>query len=263
MSGSVTLVPIIRLSPHNMDLLKNNVNIEDGSTETPSLHSDPEDMIEEITEDIGDGPKLVMDIDEEEKADTTEGKSKPNSPKHENQCEAAEDNEDAIDNSSDLVTKIKEEVDNDDAQTINDKAPNSPAQLSENEDHEEAKEQLQCSRCDKVVNHQTELVQHEKKILRGLINQNSPTSQHRQDTELGNSSYLQSGSEEDAEDRESKAGSESERKVRVQTANCKASRKRTTRTETRTAIWWQKGSNEIMENIPHSLMRPAFVLLQR
>ncbi|XP_055381250.1 zinc finger protein 1 [Condylostylus longicornis] len=125
-----------------------------------------------------------------------------------------EHNEDSVQHTEPSSPQIKtEEIQNDNE---NDKE-NQP------ENEEEVKEMksfynLQCSRCGKEFNHHTELVQHEK-VLCGLLNSFS-SHQPLPDPEdnLNSLSYVQSGSEDEAEDRESKHSSENERKVRVRTA---------------------------------------------
>lgn len=198
------------------------------------LQSDPEDMIEEITEDANDEPKLIMDLDENEMTDDT--KSQPRSSPvngtydsfnvttsvdHDENGNSSE----KINNENEIIVK-KEEPQETDEKEKDEKRENKLLEIQENQNNEEeekSKEILECARCKKNFNHPTELVQHEK-VLCGLLNQQQDEhlQQHHQIAneieQTGNSSYFHSGSEEEVEDRDFKNGSECERKVRVRTA---------------------------------------------
>lgn len=208
----------------------NNINNNNNNEKTPSLHSDPEDMIEEVTEDINDEPKLVMDLGDDDKSEHEE-KPLINSPIP---CSNIETNNN-FNTSHDLSNyQRKEKLPCEFMLNMHDiKSPKSPKDsiLDENNIKEEIKDDihneneisekndiLQCSNCDKVFNHHTELVQHEK-VLCGMLRKQEELSSQMSDSITLNGSYLSSmasGSED--EDRDLKMLSEGERKVRVRTA---------------------------------------------
>ncbi|CAD7084539.1 unnamed protein product [Hermetia illucens] len=204
------------------------------------LQANPEDMIEEVTEDVVDDQKLVMDLeDQEDKDDSKTEKSDRNSPPVEHSNERTSPDKESQSNEDQPLESPKEEVEHDpiqlkkepfengddDEQHEGDISPQSNRESPEIKVEESSEEILQCGRCHKRFNHQTELVQHEKVLCsmqdhRELEKYAEPRKHDTQtsEPESANSTFVQSGSEEDVEDRESKTGSEGERKVRVRTA---------------------------------------------
>lgn len=177
---------------------------------TSRLQSDPEDLIEEVTEDTPDEPKLVVDLGTNESDGENKFiKSESNSARNlVDVCNSPESDNNA--SSVNSIEKKGEEslVVNTDSSTNE----NMVDVKQEKPIDDESRDCLQCVRCDKKFNHQTELVQHER-VLCGLLGQ-----QQQSEMDSGQYSFLQSGSEEDAEDRECKTGVENEKKVRVRTA---------------------------------------------
>lgn len=203
------------------------------------LQSDPEDLIEEVTEDVTDEPKLVMDLDDCEKDNEEDNTRTYNrSDDEDDDCDESRNSnhsspppkqtyEDS--NAEDL--KMQRNESPSPAPALEDR-PHSPEIKVEEEEEEEEDEmekrskeeieqpepvnELRCSRCDKQFNHPTELVQHEK-VLCGLIKEEFEQQQQHQihlqhqqqqqmqqqfqsnESDAGNSSYLHSGSEEEQE----------------------------------------------------------------
>lgn len=169
-----------------MDLLSNNGHIVNNH-KPASLHSDPEDMIEEVTEDISDeASKLVMDLNDEE-ADRESTEHDRKSPL------SAMGNESPMPSPQSCEEKFHVNVA---------EQPEKPAS-----------EELKCGQCNETFNHRTELAQHENVLCRMMRKQEVLMAQ-ASDTHSLNSSYasnggvpVHSGSEDDVE-----------RKVRVRTA---------------------------------------------
>lgn len=173
-------------------------NVMDGfmnhaqNNKTPSLHSDPEDMIEEVTDDLNDeSGKLIMDID----ADDHENKMKledlsispaisvssPISSPH------------LLQDRCDLIKK--EDCRSESGYDNND---------------------LSCGRCNKTFNHRTELAQHET-ILCGMIRKQEEAYAAAQAVQAAAESMALSANFA-VNGIPSQSGSEDERKVRVRTA---------------------------------------------
>lgn len=188
-------------------------NNNDIERKSPSLHSNIEDMIEEVNDEPEEESRLIMDVDDV---------GPKRIIKHEN-----------VDrDSSPQPLQYKSLLDHMNEQIMKFKS----GEIKDNDSsfdgmQEKPTEVLQCSRCDKSFNHPTELVQHEKMLCTSMqifhkIQSDDFQSVGSQIT--GASSLLTgnnipflsgpSGSEDDNEDRESKISSESERKVRVRTA---------------------------------------------
>lgn len=157
------------------------------NTTASPLHSDPEDMIEEVTEDAPDEPtKLAMDVDDDANQKELEDiKRKSVSP---NVC----DNSNSM---SSPRTHVKTEIKyEDDAVEIR---------------HERIDE-LKCSRCDKVFNHRTELAQHESVLCTMIKSREDALTAAK--VAAFNATYNNPNS------MPMHSGSEDERKVRVRTA---------------------------------------------
>lgn len=171
--------------PNVMDGFLNNVH----HNKTPSLHSDPEDMIEEVTDDVNDeSGKLIMDID-------------------------ADDN--------DTHNKLMKMDDLSSSPAISVSSPISSPILgldrSDSVKREDSRSEngydnndLSCVRCNKTFNHRTELAQHET-ILCGMIRKQEEAYAAAQAVQALNANFVSNGLP-------SQSGSEDERKVRVRTA---------------------------------------------
>lgn len=149
-------------------------------------HSDPEDMIEEVTEDVSNEPtKLVMDVDEDANEKEVENfKRKSVSP---NVC----DNSSSMSSPrAPVKTEIKCEEDTDGTPERND--------------------ELKCGRCDKVFNHRTELAQHETVLCTMIKSHEDALTAAK--VAAFNATYNNSNN------MPMHSGSEDERKVRVRTA---------------------------------------------
>ncbi|XP_055700198.1 zinc finger protein 1 isoform X2 [Phlebotomus papatasi] len=188
-------------------------------TKTPSLHSDPEDMIEEVTEDnADDGPKLVMDIDE----------------KVSEKSEVKQDRENLSNGIAGTYNSILESVNASVTQHLlksnmckmetpppSEQDVQSPPNGFPEMTSSEERQNLQCQHCDKTFNHRTELVQHEKVLCGSLMFRKHESLAAQVAETLALNNYLAaaaSGSEDDAEERDAKTNAEGERKVRVRTA---------------------------------------------
>lgn len=199
------------------------------NTKTPSLHSDPEDMIEEVTEDVNDEPKLVMDLGEDEKFNNEDEKPNinmlPQSP-----ISNEPDHNENFQRDTSSVMKHKNAVKSESPlKDLDNQRPSSPDDdpklevvdniKDENKNDNDLKDDeiLQCSRCDKTFNHRTELVQHEKVLCR-MFRKHEGLAAQMAETMTLNGSYLSMPSGSEDEDRDSKMMSEGERKVRVRTA---------------------------------------------
>lgn len=170
----------------SIDLLGNGAN---GMRKATSLHSDPEDMIEEVTEDVSDenNSKLAMDLNDDESAkERIAAKRECPSPSlsHDSQMPSPR--------SPDVKFNGKYEEQRDIKPTI---------------------DELKCSQCDETFNHRTELAQHENVLCR-MVHKPDPVLRVASAESLNiNSNYtnnnlpVHSGSEDDVE-----------RKVRVRTA---------------------------------------------
>lgn len=168
-----------------MDGFLNNVQ----NNKTPSLHSDPEDMIEEVTDDVNDeSGKLVMDID----ADDSEHKMKMEdlSPSPAISVSSPISSPRSMHEHSELIKREDSRSENG----------------YDNND-------LCCGRCNKTFNHRTELAQHET-ILCGMIRKQEEAYAAAQAAAVEslalNANFTNS--------LPSQSGSEDERKVRVRTA---------------------------------------------
>ncbi|XP_031618409.1 zinc finger protein 1 isoform X2 [Contarinia nasturtii] len=169
--------------------LNNSHNIK-----TPSLHSDPEDMIEEVTDDINDeSGKLVMDIDGDESENKMKIEDMSPSP--------------AISVSSPISSP----------NSIQDRCELMKKEDSRSENGYDNND-LTCGRCSKTFNHRTELAQHET-ILCGMIRKQEEAYAAAQahaaaaETMTMNASFAGMGLPN-----QQQSGSEDERKVRVRTA---------------------------------------------
>lgn len=191
---------IQRLLEHTVamdSILKSQNNANDIERKSPSLHSNMEDMIEEVNDEPEEEPRLVMDVDEVE----TKIQLKQEPPNRDPSPTPIQ-YKSLLDHMSEQIMKFKSE------------------ERNESASQDRPTEVLQCSRCDKCFNHPTELVQHEKILCSSLQVLNKIKSEEYQGTVGNNMPFISgpSGSEDDNEDRESKLSSESERKVRVRTA---------------------------------------------
>lgn len=209
---------------HTMDLI-NKASNNHLKNETPSLHSDPEDMIEEVTEDVSDEPnKLVMDLGDDEDKSIRDSRSSTSPSPIINNLTMNNGN---LSTYNSIMESVNASVSHNLHLHENTKNLEFQRQLtpdmrrtsyspSPSDGKDELKEEsLVCSRCDKKFNHKTELAQHEK-VLCGMFRK------HEQSVEniATNSNYhipMHSGSEDDGED-VNKLSSDSERKVRVRTA---------------------------------------------
>lgn len=272
------LLSLSNATTQHMDMLSHATTSNSSSTnKTPSLNSDPEDMIEEVTEDE---PKLVMDLDHDDEDDDEDDD---------------DDEEDGVDDGDNNIGDIGGDADGEEAdddeeekkfrptsspsttygtttgnnlstynsimESVNKKMlqahvrssmespPPSQTKVSSptfneriatpSHEYESVKlepvpePQLKCSRCDKIFNHHTELVQHEK-VLCGMFhdkhenvaaqmaealarNVASAAAYHHQSQQL-QKHHPQSGSEDDADHMQKTSSSDTERKVRVRTA---------------------------------------------
>lgn len=150
------------------------------------LHSDLEDLIEEVTEDASDEPtKLVMDVDDDaNEKEAHDIKRKSVSP---NVCDS---NSSMSSPRTHVKTEIKCEEDGEVSHERND--------------------ELKCGRCDKMFNHRTELAQHETVLCTMIKSHEEALTAAK--VAAFNASYNNSNS------MPMHSGSEDERKVRVRTA---------------------------------------------
>lgn len=203
----------------------NNNEIE---RKSPSLHSNPEDMIEEVNDEPEEEPRLIMDVDDvEPKILVKHERERSLSPvprdqsPHHNHSPVYKT---LLDHMNEQIMKFK-------SREMEERQTRDRSRSPFNVKQEEHIEVLQCSRCDKTFNHPTELVQHEKMLCSSLQLFNKRQTDDFQAAAaqmtavnslvVGNNIPFisgPSGSEDDNEDRESKLSSESERKVRVRTA---------------------------------------------
>lgn len=170
-----------------MDGFLNNVH----NNKTPSLHSDPEDMIEEVTDDVNEeSAKLVMDID----ADDSENKMKME------------------DMSPSPAISVSSPVSS--PRSIHDRIDESIKREDSRSENGYDNNDLSCGRCNKTFNHRTELAQHET-ILCGMIRKQEEAFAAAQAAAAAESLALNASF---ANSLPSQSGSEDERKVRVRTA---------------------------------------------
>ncbi|XP_059611904.1 zinc finger protein 1 isoform X2 [Phlebotomus argentipes] len=199
-------------------LLKASASQRSSDTKTPSLHSDPEDMIEEVTEDnADDGPKLVMDIDEKG-SDKCADKESPS--EHNGIAGTYNSLLESV-NASVTQHLLKANMCKMETPPPSEQDAQSPANGFPEMSAGEERQNLQCQHCDKMFNHRTELAQHEKVLCGSLMFRKHESLAAQVAETMALNSYLAaaaSGSEDDAEERDAKATSEGERKVRVRTA---------------------------------------------
>ena len=194
-----------------------------------TLHSDPEDMIEEVNEYHNDDPKLVMDINDEVKKEfNIKREQKHTSEQHHNESDADDDNDNDHDHDHDhdddepmLDCQTKIESNHIELDNNNSISPSIKQEMSLPINMESDK--LRCQHCDKLFNHPAELVQHEKVLCSSLLfKKHEGLMAQMVESMTANNNYHNStinvGSEDDNDDRESKISTESERKVRVRTA---------------------------------------------
>uniref|UniRef100_A0A336LYG8 CSON008043 protein n=1 Tax=Culicoides sonorensis TaxID=179676 RepID=A0A336LYG8_CULSO len=221
---------ILKSSQHN-----NNNN--EMLRKSPSLNSNPEDMIEEVNDEPEEESRLVMDVDEvESKVDQLHHKDMSPSP-HINSNSSQLNNHSPISGYKSLLDHMSEQIMKLKSRELEDKQFRERSASPYVKIKQESEETLQCNRCDKIFNHPTELVQHEKMLCSSLqlLNNNINQSDDFQAVKAAavaaqlthSSNYAgnnlsfgpgPSGSEDDNEDRESKLSNESDRKVRVRTA---------------------------------------------
>lgn len=178
-------------APQNVTLdgFLNNVR----NNKTPSLHSDPEDMIEEVTDDIVDEPnKLIMDVDD----DDTDNKCK---------IERMAMHSPTISVNSPMSSP----------RSIHDRHDLIKKEENTRSENGYDSNELACSRCNKTFNHRTELAQHET-ILCGMIRSEEEAYAAAQAAAAAGSIGLLSSYASNSLPNHS--GSEDERKVRVRTA---------------------------------------------
>lgn len=204
---------------------------------SPAHHSDPEDMIEEVQGDNHEETRLVMDIKENGEHNSFEddkrslfenlnSERRSPSPNREDRFQEESTSFDVKPKLEDENTNENEmEQDRHDQSFSNSSKSRSPSPINRNNtmsptpdmDESNSTGDLRCRNCDKVFNHPTELVQHEKMLCNSLFRVN-----HLNES-LNNSGYLNNSlsngiSEDENDDRDSKVSTESERKVRVRTA---------------------------------------------
>lgn len=180
-----SLLGLTGAPPNVMDGFLNN----DHHNKAPSLHSDPEDMIEEVTDDVNDeSGKLIMDIDPDESQNKM--KLEEMSPSPAISVNSPMSSPRSIQDRSDSIKK--EDSRSDCGYDNND---------------------LSCSRCNKTFNHRTELAQHET-ILCGMIRKQEEAYAAAQ--AVAESMVLNANFSANSQPNQS--GSEDERKVRVRTA---------------------------------------------
>lgn len=155
------------------------------SAKTPSLHSDPEDMIEEVTDDANDeNGKLIMDVD------TDDMDTKP----------ISEQLSPALSMRSSVMSPY----------SVHERRESFKKEDAYNENGFDNNNDLACSRCNKTFNHRTELAQHET-ILCGMIRkQEEALAAQLVESMAANFAANQAA--------QSQSNSEDERKVRVRTA---------------------------------------------
>lgn len=184
-----SLLGLTGTPPNVMEGFLNNSH----QNKTPSLHSDPEDMIEEVTDDINDeSGKLVMDIDADD------------SQQHKMKLD---------DMSSSPAISVSSPISS--PQLMRDRCDSIKREDSRSENGYDNSD-LSCVRCNKTFNHRTELAQHET-ILCGMI--------RKQEEAYAAAQAVQAAAESMALSANfvvngipSHSGSEDERKVRVRTA---------------------------------------------
>lgn len=168
----------------------------DEDRKSPNQHSNPEDLIEEVNEQ--EDSKLVMDLKDEKvpKVETNvDNDFDEDEPLNDNETHLPYDSQEK--SQSAIVKRFKREP------SFHD---------------EMVSDLLRCQHCDKIFNHPTELLQHEKMLCNAIhLKSREGLMAHIVDS-LNNSSTLNAGSEDDNDDRDSKMSTESERKVRVRTA---------------------------------------------
>lgn len=180
-----SLLGLTGTPPNVMDGFLNN----DQNNKAPSLHSDPEDMIEEVTDDVNDeAGKLIMDIDTEESQNKMKLEEMSPSP--------------AISVNSPMSSP----------RSIHDRSDSIKREDSRSDGGFDNND-LSCSRCNKTFNHRTELAQHET-ILCGMIRKQEEAYAAAQ--AVAESMALNVNFAASAPPNHS--GSEDERKVRVRTA---------------------------------------------
>lgn len=218
----------------HMDLLKKSSNSPISNNKTPSLNSDPEDMIEEVAEDGSDEPSnLVMDLDEEDEYKRYSERQRSESPIP--RCNTYNSNLNAYNSimnsvnacvtqqilqanskhleATDSIPAIVSRPATPPESSFTNEAPNKAQYVESN-----IETPLRCSRCDATFNHASEFAQHEK-VLCEMYAKSSAVITSQISDAINNSAYvtINSGSEEDVEDM-SKSTSDNERKVRVRTA---------------------------------------------
>ncbi|GAB0090991.1 Zinc finger protein 1 [Sergentomyia squamirostris] len=207
-------------------LLKASASQRSSDTKTPSLHSDPEDMIEEVTEDnVDDGPKLVMDIDEKSgdksPTDPQETESLPSQHTLPNGMAGTYNSLLETVNASMTQHLLKANMVKMETPPPSEQDAQSPANGFTEITNGDDQSTLRCQHCDKTFNHRTELVQHEKVLCGSVMFRKHESLAAQMAETMALNNYLAaaaSGSEDDIEDRDNKANSEGERKVRVRTA---------------------------------------------
>lgn len=180
-----SLLGLTGTPPNVMEGFLNN----DQHNKAPSLHSDPEDMIEEVTDDVNEETgKLIMDIDPDDSQNKMKREEMSPSP--------------AISVNSPMSSP----------RSIQDRSDSIKREDSRSDGGFDNND-LSCSRCSKTFNHRTELAQHET-ILCGLIRKQEEAYAAAQ--VVAESMGLNANFAASAPPNHS--GSEDERKVRVRTA---------------------------------------------
>lgn len=185
-----SLLGLTGTPPNVMDTFLNNAH----NNKTPSLHSDPEDMIEEVTDDVNDeSGKLVMDIDADDNVNKLKHEEMPSSP--------------AISVSSPISSP----------RSIHDRCEMIKKEDSRSDNGYDNND-LACGRCNKTFNHRTELAQHET-ILCGMIRKQEEAAYAAVQAAAAESLALNANfAVANGLANPSQSGSEDERKVRVRTA---------------------------------------------
>lgn len=198
---------------HSIDMLRSgSKNGDRHNNKTPSLHSDPEDMIEEVTDDMGEDvdaeisdetSKLVMDIDEDEQTEAE--RSRQISPML---------SESTYLNIPPIASITEREKSSNPTENMSPRSVLSHSvEIKEERSPTPKSEDLACSRCNQKFNHPTELVQHEK-VLCGMFRNHEAIADSIAMQQAFN---MHSGSD-DENDEMQKGTSDAERKVRVRTA---------------------------------------------
>jgi uncharacterized C2H2 Zn-finger protein len=194
---------------------KVNGHNDDDRNLSPHSSANPEDLIEEVNEN--DESKLVMDINEDEKASSLSPRRSGNGDKQEEND--FDDDEPMNGHRNDMSPQTESRHDKSPSPmtSIADVAASAVIKQENSGDDSRNDDSLRCQHCDKVFNHPAEHLQHETVLCDSLLmRKHEGLMMHM--VEAMNNSMNMNINEEDTDDRESKVSTESERKVRVRTA---------------------------------------------